>query len=319
MIDVAALGGKRLFITGISGFVGNGLARMALDKGAEVGGVVRSKHTSWRLHSIEKKLALWEGDLSDVQFVKGVLRDFQPDYVFHCAMPSHETLNNNSDILKQQNMVVNHLESLFAAMTELLKPPSALVHACSSMLYKRNNGIITESTPFEPVSKRGKVKLTQLECLLRLAENSSIPVRIGRIFRAYGPWEGNNKLIGSVLKKWEKQEPLTLSSPKFKRNYVYIEDLAEAMFKLALCEGSGLPVVNIAGGATYSAHEIVGVLENIAGSAFQINDRDLPQNEYDIGQYEVDIQKAKEVLEWAPKTSIDKGLRETVNWFLTSK
>ena len=73
----------KALITGISGFVGAGLARHLLKNGYEVHGIVRASSKLWRLEDIKSDLHLHQADLLDKTAVSQLLEQAKPDVVFH--------------------------------------------------------------------------------------------------------------------------------------------------------------------------------------------------------------------------------------------
>jgi len=76
----------RVFITGIAGFVGAGLARALLRDGAEVHGIVRPSTDLWRIADIKDELRLHSGDLLDPESIRSAIKEAQPEVLFHLGV-----------------------------------------------------------------------------------------------------------------------------------------------------------------------------------------------------------------------------------------
>lgn len=309
--------GKQVLITGASGFIGSHLSKELLSRGAKVNALVRKQSNLWRLQEIEKEINIAEVDLLDLKAVKEVIGVSKPQYIFHFAIPSHSLLRNVNDLAEQINITNGHLINLFQSIKDQNIKLDSFIHACSGSVYRRSdqNYSLNELTPLEPATLRGMLKLSQRNICNYLGRSYSIPVRFARIFRAYGSWEESSKLIIKALDANRNNTPISLGNNKFKRDYIFIDDLVQGILMLAMSDLPNGVEMNFGSGIQYNASEIVSLLEQILGHEIPKQQNEYPQNLYDQSNFAADCSFAKQVLGWKPSISIQNGLKETVNWY----
>lgn len=96
----------RLFVDGISGFVGSWFAEYALEQGAEVFGLCRWRSNKENLKNILGKITLVNGDLMDQGGLVRILADVQPDYIMHFAAASHVPTSFGNPIATLQTNII---------------------------------------------------------------------------------------------------------------------------------------------------------------------------------------------------------------------
>lgn len=310
--------GKRVLVTGATGFVGSYLCKELVKKDCIVTGLVQEQSNLWRLNQVLHKINIESIDLSELNDVKSVFTKNKPDMVFHFAIPPHELLQNETDLEKQITITGIHLKNLFQSINSEMLGKTKFIHACSGAIYKwsSDNYILRESTQIQPTTLRGKLKSEQRETCLRLSHDFGIDVLIARIFRAYGPWEINSKLIVKALECYKKGEPISLGSDRYKRDYIYVGDLVNGILMLGASNQESGTEMNFGSSEQYSSGEIVELLEGELGVKIPKLINAYPKNNYDQGNFIADCKKANDLLGWESKVSIEEGLKETVSWFL---
>lgn len=309
--------GKKVMITGSSGFIGSHLSKKLLHKGAEVHPLVRKESNLWRLESILDKIEIIEIDLLNLKSVQKLIGTIKPNYIFHFAIPPHSLLQNKNDLDRQIDITNHHLINLFASIKSQNIKLDAFIHACSGAVYqwKPDCFVLNELTPLLPETLRGKLKLSQRNLCLELGKTHDIPVKLARIFRAYGPWEVKSKLIIKALDAERTKTPIPIGSNLFKRDYIFINDLIDGILRLTKSILPSGTEMNFGSSLQYNASEIIFEMEQILGSQIPKHIGAYPKNLYDRGNFIADCSLAKQKLDWQPKTSINQGLKETITWY----
>jgi UDP-glucose 4-epimerase len=91
-----------------------------------------------------------------------------------------------------------------------------------------------------------------------------------RLFNTYGPYETNPHLIPHIVESLHHAPELELGNILTKRDYIYVEDVAELLDVLARSAKNDYTVVNVGTGCEYSAEEIVRTIEELLGSTIEI-------------------------------------------------
>ena len=306
--------GRKVLITGGTGFVGSAMVRQLARLGAIVSYTYRNPSHLVRL---EETAQLTEGhrlDLLDAPALQALLEATQPEYLFHFAQPApHHTRNSQDYLVEAQASAQLTLSLLDYAKEHQL---TRLVHACSSTVYGHlGNQPFAEDAPLTPDSLRGLVKLQDRNLCLYYANNYQTPVVLGRIFRAYGPWDNPGKLINQALQHQALGKPLALVSDHIKRDYVYVDDLVEGFLRLAALP---LPIgteVNLGSGIMRSAQDIITGLSQHLSSPILTTSEAYPEVPMDKAHWQADTQRAKALLGWEPKTTLAEGLQKCVSWY----
>ena len=308
---------KKTVVTGSSGFIGSHLCRELVSQGAKVVALVRKHADLWRLKDILTEIELVDVDLQDSKSLRRIIGQAKPNLVFHLAIPSSLLLKNDATLQDQIEITTSHLTNLFEALDANHVKPEAFVHACSGSIYEWNeeNYILNERTALKPATLRGKLKLAQRNTCLALEKAYQIPLRLARIFRAYGPMEVSTKLIVKALEAYRTKQPILLGSSKYKRDYIYIDDLVRGMLLLG-SKTTGAPLeLNFGGDNQYSAEEIIAHLERLLGAEIPKELNAYSKNLYDQGDVLADCSMARQTLGWEPTTTLDEGLKKTINWY----
>ncbi|WP_020533528.1 NAD-dependent epimerase/dehydratase family protein [Flexithrix dorotheae] len=308
---------KDILITGGTGFIGSNLVRELIKENANIFVGIRKSSDLWRLENIKNKINLLEIDLQNKEKVNRLIQSFNPHYIFHFALPSYLRLKNAFDYHNQLNQTTGNLINLLNAVNQYSTNLNSFVHACSSTIYKweKNHYYLSEKTSLDPATFRGMLKLNERNICRHFARKNKIPIKIGRIFRAYGPWDTSQKLIVTALNSIKTGNPMPLSNDRFKRDYIFIDDLIQGFLKMAVSHIPTGSEINFGSGKQYNAGEIIKTLEEILDQNALIATSEYPENPYDRGNFIADISLAKQKLGWQPKFSVKEGLKCTVDWY----
>ena len=304
-----------MLITGGAGFIGANLARALIELNANVFLIVKATSDRWRIKEIANQVSLFDVDLSDDTALNNLITEVNPSIVFHLAQTSAYQLKGASDYHQHLSISTSNLINLSTCL--LNSNIAAFVHACSSMIYRRDeiSHQLSENTPFDPINFRGMIKLNERNICQYFARKHKFPVRLARIFRAYGPWDRNTGLIIKALDASRTNSQIQLAEKQFKRDYIYIDDLTTAMLKMGIYKLQPGAEINLAGSEQFSAPLIVRMIEQILGMEIHKSAENYPRNTFDFGNIIGDTTKAKQLINWEPTTPLSEGLRKTVNWY----
>ncbi len=306
---------SNIIVTGGNGFIGANLSRFLVNRQANLFSFVRKNANLWRLQEIEKDINIVEIDLSQPSEVNRAIQAIKPTYLFHLAIPPHAELVDEASLSQQVDISRRNLNNLANAISgkSYFK---CMIHACSSAIYQwaPDTFTLSESTPPAPTTLRGRLKYEERNTCLQFINKRKIPIKMARIFRTYGPWESDQKLIGKALNAARTGQEIGLGKATYKRDYIYIDDLSEGMLALAKHGNSKIREVNFGAGKDYSPQEIVSCMEELLGMDIPKTYGTYEKNDFDQGRYVADRRLARETLNWEPKYSLKEGLQSTINW-----
>ena len=143
-----------------------------------------------------------------------------------------------------------------------------------------------------------------------------VDTRIVRIFNTYGPRMRPNdgRIVPSLIGQALRGEPLTVFGDGAQtRSFCYVSDLVDGLYRLMLSD-ERFPV-NLGNPQELTILEFGERIRRIIGTSAPLEFKPLPQD--DPKRRQPDITKAKRVLGWEPKVSLEAGLRETIAYFQT--
>ena len=151
--------GKKVLITGASGFIGYHLCQELSNQNAKVFGWVRKESNQWRFNDLNSDVKIMEVDLLNMEEVAEFMGDCMPDYIFHLAIPSHSQLTNEEDLRVQISVAEKQLINLFSSFQANGLKIQAFVHACSAAIDETKGDYqpVNEKTRISPSTLRGRV------------------------------------------------------------------------------------------------------------------------------------------------------------------
>jgi len=325
---------RRALITGITGQDGSYLAEFLLAKGYEVHGVVRrsSLFTTGRIDHIYKdphvdgaRLRLHFADLTDADSLTRVIRAVRPQEVYNLGAQSHVRVSFDLPIYTAETIALGTLKLLEAIrLYQDDEGESVRIYQASS---SEQFGRVAESpqretTPFHPRSPYAVAKVMAHLAAVNYREAYGMHVSCGIMFNHESPRRGETFVTRKITRAIGRialglQDRVFLGNMDAKRDWGFAGDYVEAMWKMVQ-ERTPDDYV-IATGTSVSVREFAELALRHAGldpgeafeKHFGFDDRYLRPTEVDalLG----DASKAKRVLGWVPKTSLDQLARMMVD------
>jgi UDP-glucose 4-epimerase len=183
-------------------------------------------------------------------------------------------------------------------------------------IYGKNASLPTpETAPVLPVGGYGAGKAAAefyLHAIMLAYEIETVALRIGN---PYGPGqypERGQGFIATAVARTLKGQPIQVfGTAALSRDYVYIDDVAEA-FVLACTAEKTPPVLNLGSGNSHSIDELIPLI--FAATGRQTEVEKLSGRVVDVPRVQLDISLINETLGWSPRTSMEDGLKRTVEW-----
>jgi UDP-glucuronate 4-epimerase len=142
-----------------------------------------------------------------------------------------------------------------------------------------------------------------------------IPITVLRVFSVYGPWGRPDMAPQIFAESVMNGEALSVTQDR-KRDFTYIDDVVDGIL-LALEKQFDFEVINIGRGESVELTDFISSLEKAAGKKAKIETRPAPPGEMRVTYANID--KAKRLLGYEPKISIDEGAKKLVEWMKTNK
>jgi UDP-glucose 4-epimerase len=299
----------RVLVTGGSGFVGACAVRELVRRGRDVHVLLREPARAWRLADLADRLTIHVGDLCDADSVRRAFAA-SPTVVLHLA--THGAYESQADArtILDTNIVgtLHLLEAAADAHVELF------VQTGSSSEYGFRSEPMAESDRLEPNSVYAVAKSAQTHLGQLWARRSTMPVVTLRLFSVYGPWEESTRLIPTLLDRARRNLPLPLVSPDTVRDFVYVDDIVDALLDFEYLARLGGETLNLGSGVETTMRELVETATQLLGSRSEICWNAYPARAWDTTRWCADPRKAIERLGWSPRHSLRAGLKKTAAW-----
>ena len=310
---------KRVLITGINGMDGSFLADFLLEKGYEVYGMERRSSSKNRINTghLEGKITFLNGDLGDQNSLLRCLKESNPEEVYNLASQSFVGESWNTP---EQTGDVTGLGVLrmLEAIREYGKPVKFYQASTSEMFGRMVENPAKETTPFYPRSPYGVAKLYGHWITKNYRESYDMFNVSGILFNHESERRGiefvTRKITDGVAKvHLGYEDHIKLGNLDSRRDWGYAPDYVECIW-LMLQQDKPEDFV-IATGVSHSIRDFLDVAFNCVGIDDWSNY--VVQDERYMRPAEIDVlcgdsTKAREVLDWKPKTSFEEMVRRMV-------
>lgn len=166
---------------------------------------------------------------------------------------------------------------------------------------------LLETDPLAPSSPYAMSKwLAERLCEITTLAHD-LTVVILRLFNVYGPKQHHSFLIPDLLDALQSGRPIELRMPSAIRDFVYVDDVVEAVFLACMISQRGLHIINIGSGEGHCVSDVVRKAEHVFGRAVLVERAHPHLAEATI--VIADIHRAWELLKWRPRYTLDEGLQ----------
>jgi len=317
---------KKAFITGINGQDGSYLSELLLKKGYKVYGIVRRnsylENQTTRLDDISKKLELTYGDVLDETSLEKIIRSIKPDEIYNLAAQSHVRISFEIPKFTTETNALGVLN-----MLEIVRKNSRnskFYQASSSEMFGisvDSDGFQRETTRFDPNSPYGCSKVFGYNMVRFYRRAYKIFACNGILFNHESPRRGanfvTNKIVKAAVKiKLNLEKKLYLGNLDAFRDWGHSKDYVDAMHKII--NYSKPEDFVIATGQTHSIRDFCKITFQKLGLNYK--DYVVQKEKYfrpsEVKYLRGDSKKAKKLLKWKPKYTLDKLIDEMINYWL---
>ncbi len=313
----------KALITGITGFAGSHLAELLLGENIEVFGAARQRSPMENITpQVKKNVAFIECELRDSVPVKNMLKQVEPDLIFHLAAQSFVPTSWVSPADTITNNIISQL-NLFEAMRDLGLKETRIQLACSSEEYgmvHEDEVPIRETNPLRPLSPYAVSKIAQDMMGYQYHESYGIKAIRTRAFNHTGPRRGEIFVTSAFAKQIAmiekgRQEPvMKVGNLEARRDFTDVRDTVRAYLEI-IQKGEPGDVYNICTGTSISMQELLDGLLALSDVDIKVEtdpDRLRPS---DVMILEGDCSKLKAATGWQPRIPFDRTLKDTLDYW----
>lgn len=307
-----------MLVTGAAGFIGSHLVERLVGEGAKVRAFVHYNsrnhwgHLEDLLPHQRHEVEIVSGDLRDPGRVDSAVSG--ADVVFHLgaliAIPY-------SYVAPQDFVMTNVIGTLNVLEAARRHGTSRVVQTSTSEVYGTAQYVpIDERHPLVGQSPYAASKIGADQIALSYQLSFEVPVAIARPFNTYGPRQSARAVIPAIIVQALTQKHVMLGATFPTRDLNFVADTVAGFLKIAETDGAIGEVVNLGTGREVSVGDAAAAIIRLVG-------RDIPvvfdanrvrPNASEVEQLLADATKAKTLVGWEPRHSLDEGLRATIDW-----
>jgi dolichol-phosphate mannosyltransferase len=306
---IARLQGPILVLGG-SGFVGANLARLLIGHRQDVYATA-SRLPAWRLDDMPTP-SVRQVDLLVDPNLDALLNELKPRTVFNCVAYGAYSFETDPSLIYQTNF--NLTAKLLRRLVD--REVACYVHAGTSSEYGDNASGPSEDAANEPNSDYAVSKVAAANLIYFYGKKKSFPCANLRLYSVFGPLEDASRLIPTVIRCGLDGNYPPLVDPAISRDFIYVDDVSEAFIDTALNlrQTHYGESFNIGSGRKTT----IGDIATIARQTFSLPGEprfDMPARDWDVQDWFANIDKARRILHWQPRTPFDQGLAATARWY----
>jgi len=322
--------GKRVFVTGHTGFKGTWLTFLLKELGAEVMGFALAPEENGHFESLslQKDIKHVVGDIRDAKLLTETLESFQPEYVFHLAAQALVRKSYDDPISTFDTNIMGSVHLLDAV--KQCDSVRSLVYITSDKCYENVEWVwgyreMDQLGGHDPYSASKGAAEIIFSAYARSYFNArpNLGAATARAGNVIGGGDFSvDRIIPDCIRAIESEKPILLRNPKANRPWQHVLEPISGYILLAakLCEDPQRYSSSWNFGP--SSTEVHSV-EDVAGSIIKhfgrgsIEIEDVVQQHHEARLLQLNCDKAHQLLEWHPRWSVEKALEATALWYKT--
>ena len=267
----------KIFITGVSGFIGKSLKEFYVAQGHEVRGYYRNEELVYRL----------EG--------------FRPDVIINCA----------GEIYKPELMYASNVQFVHYILDYLrVHPDTKLIHLGSSSEYGRMERASKETDGIMPVDMYQATKGMGTLLCQGYAKQYGLNIAVARVYSAFGANERPHRLFPALYRAFFKDELMTLY--KGFHDFIYIDDFVRGINTLVTSEFPPGDIINFGSGIQTSNLEVLQAWERATGKTAPVTYKDEFSKKFEGGVWQCDTSYAKRAYGFETEYSLESGIKDMI-------
>ncbi|MCF7831368.1 MAG: GDP-mannose 4,6-dehydratase [Candidatus Pacebacteria bacterium] len=311
---------QTILVTGSAGFIGFHTAKQLLESGHHVIGMDNFNiYYDYTLKEARNAIledfpnfTLYRGNIEDIEFLRAVFESHTIDKVIHLAAQAGVRYSiENPHVYIQSNIVgfINILEEMKRVGIK------DFIFASSSSVYGENKKVpFSEMDRVDhPISLYAATKKSNEKMAFTYSHLHGMRCTGLRFFTVYGPWGRPDMALFKFTHKVLLGEEIEVyGHGRMMRDFTYIDDIVSGIIR-SLEKPASFEIFNLGRGEPVKLNDFIKAIGVSTG--MKVKKKKLPMQPGDVTKTYADISKAKKKLGYKPKTSIDEGVKNFVDWY----
>ena len=308
-------------VTGCAGFIASKLTQNLLEQGNDVLGIdvlndaYDCRLKNYRLKNLKAfpNFRFKKGDIADKDFVFKQVKSCKSNLkaIYNLAARAGVRTSVVNPWIYYHSNALGSLNLLDACRE--FSVPKYVMASTSSLYGNCPNGKFSETDCTDkPLSPYAASKKAAEAMAYSYHHLHGIDVSILRYFTVYGPAGRPDMSIFRFIRHIDQGEPIILfGDGTQERDFTYVDDIARGT---QLAEKKvGYDIFNLGGDNVVVLNDLIALIGRLLGKEVKIDYR--PAHRADVKRTSANIDRARKVLKWSPKTSIEKGVEKTIQWY----
>lgn len=316
------LNNKNVLITGADGFIGSHLTEMLYEKCSRIRALCQyNSFNSWGWldnNPMADEIEIVTGDIRDPHLCKTIAKDI--DVIFHLAALIAIPYSYKAP---QSYISTNVTGSLNICQAALENQCERIIHTSTSEVYGTAKYVpIDENHPLQPQSPYSASKIGADMVAMSYFSSFDLPLIIARPFNTYGPRQSARAVIPTIIIQIANgKKKIKLGDVSPTRDFNYVSDTCRGFVKIAETSGLEGEVINIGSNHEISVGDTLNLIKKIMDSDVKfVNDKErLRPKKSEVFRLCCDNSKIRKLAGYEPIFSLEKGLKETIDWFTSNE
>ena len=310
----------KVLVTGAGGFIGSHLTEELVRQGEEVRTLVRynSRDAKGLLEDlpreIQHQIEVVPGDLKDPDGVKKALKGCSKVFHLGALIAIPYSYIHPFDFIQTNTVGTAHLLNACLEQGTLER----IIHTSTSEVYGTAQYVpIDEKHPLQAQSPYAASKIAADKLAESYYLSFGLPIAILRPFNTFGPRQSLRAIIPTIISQAMGDQKIRLGNISPRRDFLFVKDTVRGFIQLGKCEEAVGKVVNIGTGTDISVEALVTKILNLTGKRgeIEVEDQRIRPEKSEVMQLLSDTRLAQKLFKWAPRYTLEEGLRETMEWY----
>ena len=305
---------KRILVTGGAGFIGSHLCEKLVGSGYEV--ICADNFYTSSRRNVERLLDNKSFELirHDVTFPLYV----EVDEIYNLACPASPIHYRRDPVQTTKTSVhgaINMLGLAKRVKAKILQASTSEVYG-DPAIHPQTEDYWGNVNPIGPRACYDEGKRCAETLFFDYHRQHGLRIKVARIFNTYGPrmHPNDGRVVSNFVVQALQGQPITIyGDGSQSRSFCYVGDMIDGLVRLMDSEDGITGPVNLGNAHEYTMQELARLVLELTGSRSRIEYHPLPQD--DPKQRRPNNSRARALLDWTPKVSLEEGLNETISYF----